>query len=260
MRRELFLAVAFLSVTVAAGCGASAGGGGTGAFSGTGGGGGGVGTGGGGGLLADTCDAATRELATGAPSALGFSSAGPWDSPSAGVIVDVTPTQIDLLVGATAVPVSFHFAGADLTQAFVKGAPVMVHEDRGFDAQKLYGWSYVAADRAAAVHRDDELSMYGTVLAAPPSPVGGPSIAFTPQCDYYEAMSECQTSIDTTVLAVTATLGGQSITVDAGQTVDVGGFQIHAGVSTRDVVVGATSCAIETGWSHTLSVLTPPAP
>ncbi len=94
----------------------------------------------------------------------------------------------------------------------------------------------------------------------PPSPVGGPSIAFTPQCDYYEAMADCQVSIDTTVLAVAATLAGNTFTVAVGQTVDVGGFQIYAGASTRDTVVGTTSCSIETGWSHVLTVLTPPAP
>jgi hypothetical protein len=262
MRRALVLTVASLFVAVAAGCGAGASaGGGTGAYVSYGGAGGAsLGNGGGGGFASDTCDAATEQLAATPATPLGFTSTEMWDSPSSAVIADVTPTKMELVVGPNSVPVTFNFAGADLTQAFAKGATVVVHQDRGYDTQKLYGWSYVEGARSAAVHNDDELTMYGTALAAPPSPVGGPAIAFIPQCDFFSPMADCQTSIDITVLSVAATLGGQSITIPVGQTADLGGFQIYAGFSTEDSVTGATSCTIETGWTHALTVLTPPAP
>ncbi len=102
--------------------------------------------------------------------------------------------------------------------------------------------------------------MYGTEYAAPPPPVSGPSIGFTPECDYYEQMKECQAVIDNTVLAVTATLGSQVVTVNAGETGQIAGFTIWAGPSTNDTLIGGTSCAIETGFRHSLTLLSPALP
>ncbi len=203
----------------AGGSGAQAGSGGVGATAGSGGAGatagsGGVGaTAGSGGSAGNECSADLKAKATLGGPDVGFGALP--GSPNGAVVMNVSPSAIELSLGPGGSPLLFKWAGPDLSGKFKKGEYV------GFGEQN--GWSYVSGDAWTAVAYRD----FGFVApeSIPEIPYYGPHLSYAPECTFMESSGACgQPPSAVTLLAVEATTGAGVVSIGQGQTGELVGW------------------------------------
>lgn len=237
-----------VSVVLSLGCSdASTGGvgaeGGGGAGGATGQGGGAAGAGGG----APSCDAAVQELCATFATQLGFiglSSTATLDV----VVAGVSATELELTSSSEPSPFTFRFAGGDLTTAFSVGEAATARQrvDTAF--------SYVQGSGSAVVLTNNSDLSGGIDGGSWPSPLDGPTFTFSPLCTYFDPDGGCEGG-DVTPKVLSATLGPAEASIVPGATAEVGGWQVWAGPSTRNVTRG---CAPnESTWGEMATALKP---